>query len=79
MVVEAERGDVPAYLTKVEALPWEPADVAAGAGATLRAALRGDCHTHSDWSDGGSPIEEMARAARDLGTSRWCSPTTRRG
>ena len=67
VVVEAERGDVPAYLTKVEALPWEPADVAAGAGATLRAALRGDCHTHSDWSDGGSPIAEMARAARDLG------------
>ena len=33
----------------------------------MRAALRGDCHTHSDWSDGGSPIDEMARAARDLG------------
>jgi len=42
VVVEAERGDVPAYLTKVEALPWEPAAVAAGAGATLRAALTGD-------------------------------------
>jgi putative hydrolase len=29
--------------------------------------LRGDLHTHSDWSDGGSPIEEMARTARGLG------------
>jgi putative hydrolase len=29
--------------------------------------LRGDCHTHSDWSDGGSPIEEMALAAVELG------------
>jgi putative hydrolase len=29
--------------------------------------LKGDCHTHSDWSDGGSPIEVMAAAARDLG------------
>ncbi|MFI5425706.1 PHP domain-containing protein [Aeromicrobium sp. UC242_57] len=29
----------------------------------LRAQLRGDLHSHSDWSDGGSPIEEMARAA----------------
>jgi hypothetical protein len=29
--------------------------------------LRGDCHTHSDCSDGGSPIEEMALTARDLG------------
>jgi putative hydrolase len=65
VVVEAERGDVPGYLTTAEALEWEPAD--ASPGATLRAALKGDCHTHSDWSDGGSPIEEMARAARDLG------------
>jgi putative hydrolase len=29
--------------------------------------LKGDCHSHSNWSDGGSPIDEMARAARDLG------------
>jgi putative hydrolase len=29
--------------------------------------LKGDCHTHSDWSDGGSPIEVMAAGARDLG------------
>ncbi|MGH3621063.1 MAG: PHP domain-containing protein, partial [Sciscionella sp.] len=29
--------------------------------------LRGDCHTHSDSSDGGSPIAEMAEAARSLG------------
>ena len=36
-------------------------------GAALRDALRGDCHTHSDWSDGGSPIEEMAAVARELG------------
>ncbi|MFC9255406.1 PHP domain-containing protein [Amycolatopsis thailandensis] len=36
-------------------------------GGPMRAALRGDCHTHSDWSDGGSPIEEMAEAARALG------------
>jgi len=35
--------------------------------AELRALLRGDCHSHSDWSDGGSPVLEMAEAARDLG------------
>ena len=29
-------------------------------GADLRAPLRGDLHMHSDWSDGGSPIAEMA-------------------
>lgn len=35
--------------------------------ASLRAALRGDCHVHSDWSDGRVPIAEMALAARALG------------
>ena len=43
------------------AATWTPRPTA------LRAALRGDCHTHSDWSDGGSPIEEMALAAVELG------------
>jgi putative hydrolase len=37
------------------------------AAAELRAALRGDCHTHSTWSDGGASIEAMARAAMALG------------
>jgi putative hydrolase len=36
-------------------------------GDDLRAALRGDLHSHSDWSDGGSPIEEMAFTAIELG------------
>jgi DNA polymerase (family X) len=29
--------------------------------------LQGDCHTHSDWSDGVHPIEVMAEAARRRG------------
>lgn len=29
--------------------------------------LRGDCHSHSDWSDGTQPIEVMAGAARARG------------
>ena len=29
--------------------------------------LRGDCHSHSDWSDGTHPIERMAEAARRRG------------
>jgi putative hydrolase len=61
---EALSGSVPAYLHRLEETAGRP--VAEG-GSELRAALRGDCHTHSDWSDGGSPIEEMARAARELG------------
>jgi DNA polymerase (family 10) len=32
-----------------------------------QADLRGDCHTHSDWSDGAFPIEIMAEACRRRG------------
>ena len=63
-VAESVAGEEPVYLRRLEATAGTP--VAEG-GAALRAALRGDCHTHSDWSDGGSPIEEMAETARDLG------------
>ena len=49
------------------------------ATAAIRAALRGDCHTHSDWSDGGSPIARWPRPRARSGTSTSCSPTTRRG
>ena len=64
VVAEAVAGHVPVYLRRLEATGGHP--VAEG-GAQLRAALRGDLHTHSDWSDGGSPIPEMAAAARALG------------
>jgi putative hydrolase len=64
VIREALAGEVPVYLRRLEAIEGQP--VAEGAAA-LRAALRGDCHSHSTWSDGGSPIEEMAEAARDLG------------
>ena len=56
-------GEVPAYLTELEAT----AGPLAAGGAEYRAALRGDLHSHSDWSDGGSPIEEMAMTAFELG------------
>ncbi len=38
-----------------------------GLGASLVAMLKGDCHTHTTWSDGGAPLEQMARAAMALG------------
>jgi putative hydrolase len=63
-ITEAQRGEVPVYLRRLEATEGRPT---AEGGAQLRAALRGDCHTHSDWSDGGSPIREMAETARGLG------------
>ena len=64
VILEALAGEVPVYLRRLEATEGRPVEEGA---AALRAALRGDCHTHSDWSDGGSPIAEMAEVARELG------------
>jgi putative hydrolase len=63
-ITEALAGEVPGYQQRLEATGRAP--VAEG-GEQLRAALKGDLHTHSDWSDGGSPIADMARAAAELG------------
>ena len=68
VIEQAAGGQQPVYLTGL---------LAAAVPATrtsLRAELRGDGHTHSDWSDGGSPPREMAEAARDLGLS-WVALT----
>jgi putative hydrolase len=66
VIEESLKGDVPTYLRRLEATADQSLESAA---AALRAALRGDLHTHSDWSDGGSPIKEMAETARSLGHS----------
>lgn len=58
-----DRG-TPTYLETLEAEVVPPLH---GRAAVIRGQLLGDCHTHSDWSDGGSPIEEMAWAAIALG------------
>jgi putative hydrolase len=62
VITEAMAGQTPSYLAKLDATALDP-----GEGADLRAALRGDCHTHSTWSDGGASIETMARTAMALG------------
>ncbi|WP_433335808.1 PHP domain-containing protein [Spirillospora sp. CA-294931] len=64
VIEEALRGERPVYLRRLEATEGESMDESASA---LRSALKGDLHTHSDWSDGGSPIAEMAETARSLG------------
>ncbi len=68
VITQAAGGRPPDYLARLlaEAPPAERTG--------LRAALRGDCHTHSDWSDGGSPPDEMAESARSLG-HEWIALT----
>jgi putative hydrolase len=63
VVAEAVRGEVPGYLAELERRA-APLDTG---GEELLAAVRGDLHTHSDWSDGGSPIEEMVFTAEEVG------------
>ncbi|WKN47482.1 PHP domain-containing protein [Nocardioides sp. Arc9.136] len=64
VIAEAVAGTTPRRLAELEA---EHAGPLTDEGHDLHAALRGDCHSHSDWSDGGSPIEEMAVTAMELG------------
>lgn len=63
-IAESLHGEEPVYLRRLMATGGRPV---AELGGALCAGLRGDCHVHSDWSDGGSPIKEMAENARDLG------------
>ncbi len=63
VVTDVVAGRVPERLAALE----ETAGPLVPGGRALRAALRGDLHSHSNWSDGGSPIEEMAFTALELG------------
>jgi putative hydrolase len=64
VISQALEGEVPEYL---EALRQRGAAPLASGGEDLHAALRGDLHSHTNWSDGGSPIDVMVQAARLLG------------
>jgi putative hydrolase len=66
VVQQAVDGAVPDYLVELREQGSAPL---VESGADLRAQLLGDLHSHSNWSDGGSPIEEMARAAHWRGRS----------
>ncbi|WP_258804684.1 PHP domain-containing protein [Pseudarthrobacter sp. NS4] len=64
VIQQAVGGEVPDYLADLREKGAKPL---ATAGAAIRNELRGDLHSHSDWSDGGSPIELMVAAAGVLG------------
>jgi putative hydrolase len=64
VIIDAVNGVLPDRLARLER---EHGGALTSGGQDLRRALRGDLHSHSDWSDGGSPIEEMAFTAIELG------------
>ena len=64
VIAEVLAGGTPAYLSEIEG---RSTPVLGEDAARIREALKGDCHSHSDWSDGGSPVDVMARAAAALG------------
>ena len=63
VITQSLAGEVPGYLADLRAR----AEADAPGGAELRAALRGDLHSHSEWSDGTTSIDLMVDAARTLG------------
>lgn len=64
VIEQAAAGEIPDRLARLE--EQYGGELTTG-GSELRQALRGDLHSHSDWSDGGSPIEEMTFTALELG------------
>ena len=70
VVAEALDGELPAYLKSLQ----DRAKPLVTGGEELFARIRGDCHSHSSWSDGGSPIEEMVLTAVELG-HEWLALT----
>lgn len=61
VIQQALAGEVPERLAKLRA------EAAPVGGTTIRPQLRGDLHSHSEWSDGLTPIDAMVDAARGLG------------
>ncbi|PPF17156.1 PHP domain-containing protein [Rathayibacter sp. AY1A4] len=60
VIEQARSGRVPDYLAELRGSTPPPA-------SALRGRLRGDLHSHSEWSDGATPVLAMADAARALG------------
>ncbi len=64
VIAQAVGGEVPEYL---EALRAKAGLEPTGALSGLRAELRGDLHSHTDWTDGTTSMAVMARAAEAQG------------
>lgn len=63
VISDSVAGRPSAYLAKLD----RDTAIDPGVGGPIHQRLRGDCHSHTTWSDGGASVEQMARAAMALG------------
>ncbi len=70
VIAEALAGDDDGYLAALERRSRVPI----GAGGPVIERLRGDCHCHTTWSDGGASLRAMAETAAALG-HEWVAIT----
>jgi len=70
VITEALAGIRDGYLAGLE----QRSRVPVGAGGPVLERLRGDCHCHTNWSDGGAPLRAMAETAAALG-HEWVAIT----
>ena len=70
VIAEALDGTTDGYLSALEARSRIPI----GAGGPVLERLRGDCHCHTTWSDGGASLRAMAETAAALG-HEWVAIT----
>ena len=64
VIAEAADGELPGYLARLQG---EDPPLAPDGAEGLVEVVVGDLHAHTDWSDGGAPIDEMAAAAEASG------------
>ncbi|MEF2162558.1 PHP domain-containing protein, partial [Pseudomonas aeruginosa] len=64
VILEALAGEVPKRVADLEESTVVPLSER---GRPYREALKGDCHSHSFWSDGSASVEQMANTAMELG------------
>ena len=63
VIVDAIDDNTDGYLARLE----ERSRIPIGEGEAVLAAIRGDCHAHTTWSDGSAPLRDMAQTALDIG------------
>jgi putative hydrolase len=63
VIIDAIDDNHDGYLARLD----ERSQIPVGEGEAVLHALRGDCHAHTTWSDGGAPLRDMAEAAIGIG------------